>query len=289
MKNFYSLLLKKFILIAALFPLNQSLAETGDSLKYLTLKDTIFIQLDAIGTKIFEHKMENNQTLYSLAKFYGLNVEELYPYNPKLKSNSVSPGQLIRVPIPNAAVKRFKDKNFKRWKYVPVYYKVLKHDNLFKIGKTLFHQSVDSVLTRNHLNSHTIGDGQLLEVGWMSIDGVPDSIRRIRKGNPASVRNQILSTRYQKQKKTLEQRGVAFWQKKGIQNTEPYCLHNHAKIGSIIELSNPMKGATVYAKVIGRIPNNVYGKEVIVIVAPSVAKTLGAIDERFFVKIKYSN
>ena len=50
-----------------------------------------------------------------------------------------------------------------------------------------------------------------------------------------------------------------------------------------------MKGATVYAKVIGRIPNNVYGKEVIVIVAPSVAKTLGAIDERFFVKIKYSN
>ncbi len=287
MKN-YNITIKSFLIgFAFLSGANFSRASTGDSLHYLTLKDTIFIKIDALGDKVFEHVMQENQTLYSLAKFYGLNVEELYPYNPSLKSNNVSPGQKIRVPIPNAAIKRYKDKNFKRWKYVPVYYRVTKRDNLYKIGRSLFHQSVDSVFERNHLNSSTIADGQLLEVGWMSIDGVPDSIRRARKGGGATARNKMLALNFDKQNKIGQQNGVAFWQKKGIQHTDPYCLHNFAKVGSIIAVSNPMKGSVVYAKVIGKIPKNAYGKEVIIIVAPSVARVLGAIDERFFVRIKY--
>jgi hypothetical protein len=48
-----------------------------------------------------------------------------------------------------------------------------------------------------------------------------------------------------------------------------------------------MSGKTVYAKVIGKMPDNAYGNEVVVIVAPSVAKMLGAVDEKFFVKMKY--
>ena len=288
MRN-YNHLLTSLLVLASFIGFTPIIhGETGDSSKYLTLKDTIFIKIDAAGDKYFEHVMENKQTLYSLAKFYGLNVEELYPYNPSLKSNSVEPGQKIKVPIPNAAIKRFKDKNFKRWKYIPVYYRVMKKDNLYRIGKILFHQSVDSVLARNRLSNQTIADGQLLEVGWISIDGVSDSIRRARKGDGTSLRNRALGAGFTKQKKSGEQNGVAFWQKKGIINTEPYCLHNSARVGSIMSISNPMKGTTVFAKVIGKLPKNAYGREVIIILAPSVAKKLGALDERFFVKIKYT-
>ena len=49
-----------------------------------------------------------------------------------------------------------------------------------------------------------------------------------------------------------------------------------------------MNFKTLYAKVIGKIPQNAFGDEVIIIVSPSVAKQLGAKDERFFVKIKYT-
>jgi hypothetical protein len=85
----------------------------------------------------------------------------------------------------------------------------------------------------------------------------------------------------------VEQRGAAFWQKKGNMKTDLYCLHRTAKAGSIMSITN-MNGKTVYAKVIGKMPENAYGHEVVIIVAPSVAKLLGAVDENFFVKLKYT-
>ncbi len=263
-------------------------ASTGDSTKYLTLKDTIFISLDnKSGEKIFEHKIQKGQTLYSLARFYGLNEEELYPYNPNLKSSVVSVGQIIKLPIPNAAIKRFKGDNFKRWKYAPIAFKVKKGDNLYKIAKTLFHMPIDSVIQWNNLPNETIAPGQILHVGWMSLNGVPDSIRNLRKGT-IDLKKKELEAKFSNQKKSTEQKGAAFWQKKGNPNTHYYCLHRTAKVGSIISVTNGMNFKTLYAKVIGKIPQNAFGDEVIIIVSPSVAKQLGAKDERFFVKIKYT-
>jgi LysM repeat protein len=259
---------------------------TGDSTKYLTLKDTIFIRLEANGEKIFEHKMDKKQTLYSLARFYGMNVEMLYPYNANLKLSSVDVGTKVRVPIPNGAIIRYKTKDFKSWKYVPVYFRVQKGDNLFKIAKTLFHQPVDSVLAKNKLTNKTLSDGQLLHVGWMSVAGIPDSVRLKSRRTVSPDYNKGIFVK--QGGKSHEQKGVAVWQKKGSMKTESYCLHRTAKIGSMVEITNPMKSRSIYAKVIGKIPDNSQGHEVIILLAPMVAKSLGAVDERFYVKIKYT-
>jgi LysM repeat protein len=267
-------------------------AEVGDSIKYLTAKDTLFITLDeTTGEKIFEHRIVVKQTLYSLARFYGLNEEELYPYNPKIKNNIVNIGQRIRVPIPNGAIKRFKGDNFKQWKYAPIVFLVKKGDNLFKIAQTLFHMPIDSVVKWNNLPNRTIQPGQLLHVGWMSLDGVGDTIRHaaITRPNASEGRSNALSSHFEKQKKSAqEQRGAAFWNIKGNTKTDLYCLHRTAKVGSIIAITSTMNNKTAYAKVIGKIPENAHGTETVLIVAPSVAKMLGAKDEKFFVKIRYS-
>jgi LysM repeat protein len=209
-----------------------------------------------------------------------LNEEELYPYNPNLKSNIVGIGQIIHVPIPNAAIKRFKGDNFKRWKYAPIMFVVKKKDNLYKIAKTLFRMPIDSVRKWNNLPDETIQPGQLLHVGWMSIEGVPDTIR--------DIRGKLLQSDFAKQKsKAKEQKGAAYWQKNGNQNTDLYCLHRTAKVGTSLAITNNMNNKTVYAKVIGKIPDNAYNNETVVIVAPSVAKLLGAKDEKFFVKVRF--
>lgn len=265
-----------------------SYAATGDSTKYLTAKDTLFITLDeTTGEKIFEHRIAAKQTLYSLARFYGLNEEELYPYNPKLKSNKVGIGQIVRVPIPNASIRRFKNANFKQWKYAPIMFLVKKGDNLYKISQKLFHMPIDSVVKWNRLPNATIKPGQLLHVGWMSLDGVPDTIRQVRKGT-VDVRSKMLGSHFEKQKKSVEERGAASWNAKGNSKTDLYCLHRTAKVGSIIAVTSTMNNRTAYAKVIGKIPQNAYGTETVLIVAPSVAKLLGAKDEKFFVKIRYT-
>ncbi len=261
---------------------------TADPLTYLTAKDTLFITLDeTTGEKIFEHHIAPKQTLYSLARFYGLNEEELYPYNPKLKSNIVGIGQIVRVPIPNAAIKRFKGADFKKWEYAPIMIMVKKGDNLFKIARTMFHMPVDSVVKWNNLPNTNIKPGQVLQIGWMSLDGVPDEIRNARRG-AVDVRSKMLSAYFEKQKKSVEERGAACWNAKGNSKTDLYCLHRIAKVGSIVAVTSTMSNRTVYAKVIGKIPENAYGYETVVIVAPSVAKMLGAKDEKFFVKIRYA-
>ncbi|MDZ7876314.1 MAG: LysM peptidoglycan-binding domain-containing protein [Saprospiraceae bacterium] len=266
----------------------QTFAQPADTVKYLTAKDTLFISLDErTGEKIFDHYITAKQNLYRLARFYGLNEEELYPYNPTLKSNVVSIGQVIRIPIPNAAIKRFKGDNFKRWKYAPIVIIVKKGDNVFNIAKRMFRMPVDSVMKWNNMPDQTVSVGQRLQVGWMSLDGVPDSIRSVRKVGAAEIRSKMLASSYSKQKKGREESGAAFWQIKGNTKTDLYCLHRTAKVGTVVAIQNTMNQKTVFAKVIGPMPKNVYGHETVVVVAPSVAKLLAAKDAKFFVKIKY--
>jgi LysM repeat protein len=287
-----SIFIAKIITVIVLITLpNTAFATTGDSTKYLTGKDTLFMTLDDnSGEKIIEHKIVKGQTLYSLARFYGMNEEQLFPYNPSLKSNNVSIGQTIRVPIPNSAIKRFKGDNFKRWKYVPLLFIVKPKDNLYKIAKRVFHMPPDSVMSWNGLSGDVIAPGQRLLVGWVNINGVNDTARAsaaVIKTPKVDVQKNELAEKFKKQKSTVETRGAAFWQIKGNPTTDYYCLHRTAKSGSIIAISNGVNGKTAYAKVIGKIPESAFSHEVVLIVAPSVAKILGAKDEKFFVKIKY--
>ncbi len=262
---------------------------TGDSTRYLTRQDTVFLSIDAMGEKIFEHKIERKQTLFSLAQFYGLSVEELYFYNPELKEKSVSPGKAVLVPIPNRAIIRYKDQHFKIWKYAPVYYVVKKGDTMFRIAKVHFRMPVDSIMQRNGLQSETLKVGQCLQVGWISLDGVPEDMRS-ESGNPLSRKNGALYKLYvreQGDRKVKEHQGVAYWQKDSKEDSDLYALHRDARINSIIAVTNPMNKGTIYVKVIGRIPATAYGDEVAVVLSPLAAKALGARDPRFFVKVKY--
>jgi LysM repeat protein len=262
---------------------------TGDSTKYLTQKDTLFMTLDEnSGEKIFEHKFVKGQNLYSLARFYGMNEEQLFPYNSSIKSNKVSIGQVVRVPLPNSAIKRFKGENFKRWKYVPLMFVVKPKDNLYKIAKRVFHMPPDSVMAWNGLSGDVISPGQVLLVGWVSLGGVNDTARTVAIKKPKIDKQHTeLGAKFKNQKTTVEARGAAFWQTKGNPTTDYYCLHRTAKAGTYIAISNGTNGKTTYAKVIGKIPESAYSHEVVLIVAPSVAKALGAKDEKFFVKIRY--
>ena len=151
---------------------------TGDSLRYLTAKDTIFLSIGSFSEKYFEHTIEPKQTLYSLAKFYGLSVEELYYFNNGLKENHIQIGMPIRVPIPNAAIKRYMESGFSPQDNAPVFYVVKRGDTMFRISKEYFRMPIELLMARNNLDGHSLKEGQQLHVGWISIHGVPDSLRQ---------------------------------------------------------------------------------------------------------------
>lgn len=263
---------------------SQTTAASAGSL--LTPKDSILLTLDN-GQKLIHHIVKPKQTLFSLAKFYGLSLEELYALHPEFQTDpTLRVGMLISIPIPNRAIRRYKGTTFDAAKFAPIYYVVQPGDNLFQICKRHFSMSVDSIKTRNNLKSDQLQPGQLLHIGWLGLEGISAEWR-----SPAAppTTDQAHQQRFDEEKQARQEvssQGVCFWQKDSNEKGDLYALHREAAVGTVIAVTNPMSRRTVYAKVIGRIPAG-YESNIEVVLSPAAARQIGARDSRFFVKVRF--
>ncbi len=281
--------MRKLALTLSFIYLSLSLSATGDSLNYLTAKDTIFLKMDDFGHSIFSHQLAKGQTMYSLAKFYGLKLDVLYHFNTDLPPDgSVSPNQVINVPIPDSAILDWR-LAWPRKNFVPVFYTVKPGDTFYKVSKTYFGIVPDTLKLRNRLKSTTLFSGQLIQIGWLNTAGIPEALQAVNN-NSLGLKMQALQQAFSSEKAVKVprfQNGAAYWQREKKAADDFFALHRNAPVGSIIQITNPLKKKTLYAKVIAPIPDQAYGDDIIVVLSPSVAKQLGAKDPKFFVEIRY--
>jgi LysM repeat protein len=251
----------------------------------LTSKDTVFFTIDDKSEKIIQHVVKPKQTLFSMAKFYGMSLEELYKYNPDFQTNpSLAIGQIVNVPLPNLSIERYKKKGFDAKTHVQLMYRVKQGETLFNLCKREFHMPVDSIVKRNKLTSNSLQIGQLLVMGWISTNGISAADRG---GKPIAVES--LKGQFEEKKKKIKpvsESGTAYFQKDSNEKGDLYVLHRSAKIGSTMLVKNAANGKTTYAKVIGRVPES-YEKNTEIIVSPATAKAVKALDARFLVQITY--
>jgi len=105
--------------------------------------------------------------------------------------------------------------------------------------------------------------------------------------DPFEARNSIFKGEYE-EKPTIHSKKIrAQWNSKSKDKVNLFALHATAKKGSFIEVYNPMLDRMVIAKVVGNIPDRIYKNNVELIVSPKVAETLGVVDKKFFVKIRF--
>lgn len=251
----------------------------------LSSRDSLLLTVKK-GKKFIEHPVKPKQTLYGLTKYYGLSLVELYDNNPAFRTDpTLRIGSRVTIPVPNRAIIRFKTEKYVASDCTPIYYVVQDRDNLFQISKRYFEMPVDSVVKHNRLKDMNIHPGQLLLVGWLPTSGIPVSWRPVRKYSLSNA----LKERYdddKKKRKEVDSQGVCFWQRDSKEKGDLYALHREAAVGTIIAVTNPMYGATVYVKVIGRIPAG-YKSNIEIVLSPEAARKIGAKDPKFFVKLKY--
>ncbi|NNE26133.1 MAG: LysM peptidoglycan-binding domain-containing protein [Saprospiraceae bacterium] len=82
-------------------------------------------------------------------------------------------------------------------------------------------------------------------------------------------------------------KGIAYWNKSGADYENLFVMHNNARENSYIKLTNPLTGREVVAKVIMQIPAGIYSNDIDIVITPAVAKSLGALDSRFRIKMEY--
>jgi LysM repeat protein len=282
MKNYQTLTFLCFLLFAG-----NIFAQTTETERpvLLTMRDSLWLTLEGEQFFIF-HPVKAKQTLFSVGQYYSLGMEDLYENNPVFKEDpTLHIGQRIKIPVPKRAIKRYKTKEFSKWKHTPIYYVVKEGETLYNIGKRVFMVPIDTIVKRNKLKNNNIKPGQLLFVGWMHTEGVLPEMRPVKKVTPSD----ILKMRYDEEKKKykeVETQGAAFWDKAGHHKDQLYILHRSAAIGTVAAVTNPMFNRTVYAKVIGRVPSG-FDQGIEVILSRSAVQFLAAKDQRFFVKLKY--
>ncbi len=82
-------------------------------------------------------------------------------------------------------------------------------------------------------------------------------------------------------------KGIAYWDKKGKDYENLMVLHKTAEVNTLIKLTNPINGMSTFARVVGRIPDNAFKKDIDVVMSPAVAKKIGAIDSRMQISMTY--
>lgn len=269
---------------------------TGDSLRYLTGQDTVFLQYHRGKLKFIKHRLSRGQTLYSMARFYGLRLSDIYYYNDHLVGVSIKIGETILIPIPNKAIRRFKTEEFDEDEYATLSYLVKRGDTMYNLANRVFKMPIGYVMATNNLETHTLKKGQRLDLGWVNITGIPDSLQsNNRKKNREFWEDRQLRSNFTKVGKTkakpklVVDRGKAYWAKddKNLYNfTGNYAFHKTAAVGSTLKVTNPMSRRTVYLKVISKLNHSAQiGEDVVVLLPPKIAKRLGARDAYFYVEV----
>jgi len=119
----------------------------------------------------YVHHLNPKETIYSLSKFSGSSVQEIYNINGLNKATILSVGQELIIPVQNVAIITHKtNKNNTTISFVKVMYQVKKKDNLFQIAKRYFNTDINTLVNQNQLTGLTISPDQILHIGWMAID-----------------------------------------------------------------------------------------------------------------------
>ena len=262
----------------------------NDSIVYLRTVDSVMLEIDADQRKYTRHVFTPRQTVYSLSRFYAQDIDQLYALNPALATAEPRVGDVVRVAVPNVAITRFRDSGFRRADFAPVCYEVKPGETMYHIAKTVFRMPVDTLMALNGLRDPTLSIGQVLQVGWMGLDGAADHIKP-RALSPLQRVNSANYARYREKVAAADRRelvrGVASYTPgSGDASGKLFALYNDAPVGSYLRVGNTANERVAYVEVIGRLPTDVRKDRVDVVISGTAARILGAGAGNFYVTIQ---
>ncbi|MCL6524752.1 MAG: LysM peptidoglycan-binding domain-containing protein [Thermoflavifilum sp.] len=101
--------------------------------------------------------------------------------------------------------------------------------------------------------------------------------------------DEYLQQQHQKGWRQAEIRGAGSWFSSNIPPTSKkyYVLFNEAPRGQVIQITNPLNGKSIYAKVLDDIPNLAENAQIIVKISDAAQKDLGITQDKFFCIVHY--
>ncbi len=236
------------------------------------------------------HLVKQGETLYSIARFHNIRVQELKKLN-KLESNALSPGQVLRMKAPEPAPQVIHDDSGEITSLPPNQSLHNKNDEiqrddtletyLVQTGETLYtiasklNVSVADLKRWNKMISDYLRIGQKLGYKKSEI---------IEGDEPNSTEARVVLNEDGFEK--IFEEGIASVIEE-MSTVKYLALHRTLPIGTQLEVRNLMNNFKVYVKVVGKLPDTGVNENIVVRLSGSAYETLGVVDPRIRVEISY--
>ncbi len=202
------------------------------------------------------HTVEQQETLFSISKQYGITIQQLKDWN-NLDSNELQIGQTLFVAQPERS---HTQESRADTSTVAASQPVVKNETVTRPANTPVETKADDSQNRQ-----------------------PQPATEPAKTQPQTIR---ISESYNNGSETIEA-GVAELIEGTEGNRKYLALHRTAPIGTILKVRNEMNNREVFVRVMGKLPDTALTEKLIIRISKSAYDRLGAIDPRFRVEVTY--
>ena len=207
------------------------------------------------GEKIKYHTVLKGETLYGIARQYGISVAELKTAN-NITTESIATGQKLKISSTTSEIA-----------VTPV---ATPEPSLKTVSPTIAPPPVkkDTPVTATPAN--------------IPVTTAPVNTSQ-SAGTPVDMKMEPAGER-------VVENGVATWIADSEMNQNKfYALHRTAPIGTIIKVTNRMNNNSVYVKVIGVLPSTGDNENILIKITQAAAQRIGALDQRFQAELSYAS
>jgi LysM repeat protein len=265
------------------------------------------------------HVVAEKETLFSIAKAYGVTVDELKQWN-SLSGNALSLGQELVIRKRNTSTGtnvqsppvQNNNTDIKNRKGA---HTVAAKETMFSIARQ-YGITVQQLKDWNSLQSNELSIGQVLYVSQpeqgltvarqdnaskpMVLEGQPKQtenqqvIKEPKVSDPQPVKETvkpkeptITISEAVRGSDEISESGLAELIEGTDGNRKYLALHRTAPIGTILKVKNEMNNREVFVRVMGKLPDTGMTDKLVIRVSKSAYDRLGAIDQRFRVQVTY--
>ncbi|MGB1205224.1 MAG: LysM peptidoglycan-binding domain-containing protein [Chitinophagales bacterium] len=276
----------------------------------INIGDVIRIPKQGIQVELNDNLLEKNMSGPKDDETVQLVVKDIVTKPAKTTTNVAIPGISAAEAALFAKKPADKDKTTNVELIKPAKHIVKKGETLFSIAK-VYGIEMNAIRTWNGLKKDGLTAGQDLIVGWIQPTGKALANLNKKFGNTTTTETKPVAPKpvvppkptsiYHKKYmdfsndksgsyRLKKQRGIATWfddSGETSSGSNLYALHRSAPLRSIVRVTNPINGRSVYVMVIERLPDTPSNKNILVSLTLSAAKQLNMLDEKTQVDASY--
>jgi LysM repeat protein len=247
------------------------------------------------------HRVAKDETLYSIAKKTGNDVEVLKLWND-LKTDLIKPGQELIVgytdgtssgntPISGTFTKEDAQglANIIQTDKQSPQKNITTDAPLTTVDKKKLQTSPTLTNESNTVSVQSVNSTKTTSAGSTTVNSTTTPITNpvVEAPNTSKVTTSIYDQNKPDTKLVyLSEKGLCTYTK-GNSGGSFFALHPTAPMGTMINVRNMMNNTSIQAKVIGRLPNTPENENILIKLSGSAAEALKAVDDRFLVQISY--